>query len=480
MAESSSVALSSEMQSQIATATTKLKSSNWQDVDKLFSRLTARHANPKVRDDDPLTAAIQKLLNINEDIKLLRENAEELIKITQDFIDSCNNFGRSQNIYDEFEFFQNQMNRWKPTHKLFTLTNADFDFDRRHSLENNEAVLQRTLLTSILDRWRLNEMFTFTCETHWRNTKHNPLPVKTGQDSNVGGLKADLVLFYRTTTFTGYDADSDADIPNIYEKYTFPDGVTERCFPFIFIEAKKGQHDLTYAIYNNMLTASQALWNMYKWMCAGGQEELFFQHVRVFSISLNAEKLVARVHRAERLPNPEQRTKERPNPPLLKFLWDVLYVETDYTRNQVSLLIRNLLLEYGVVRLRGYLGQAAKKIIGQEFRPLEQMDIWKLPEVRDAVQRTKAVTGQSTQAEPSQAVTAMDVPETISHAEGNEETSVPASATRPGPSKRTAAGRNVGRAPKKRATRQKERMTEAPIDPSSSFGASHMTINDGP
>ena len=266
----------SESQSQVLTNTTKAKNASWQDPDKLFDKLNARYANPKTRTNDPLRNTIKGLLSVSKEVKLLRENAEELGDIVQEFIDAFNSVEGNEDIYDEFERFQNKMNRWKPAHKLFTLTNDDFDFDRQHSLENNEAVLQRTVLTSILDRWRLNQMYTFTCESHWRNAKQNPLLVQTCKSSHVGGLKADLVIFYRSNLFTSAKDDLDPVIPDEFMKYAFPDGVSTRCFPFIFIEAKKGEKDLTYAIYSNMLNASQALWNIYQWMHKGGQDEVFF------------------------------------------------------------------------------------------------------------------------------------------------------------------------------------------------------------
>ena len=167
--------------------------------------------------------------------------------------------------------------------------------------------------------------------------------------------------------------------------------------------------------------------------------------MHVFSISLNAEKLVARLHRTIRIPNSK----------LLQFCYDDLYTLYNYSKNEACLLIRSMLLEYGVARLRGYLAQAAPINLERELMPLESLDAWKLPEVQDAVQRMKVAAASAAGAQPPQAE----------------------SSARLETSKRAAKSKASGTAPNKRVRRKRGGRDEPPIDPSTSFGTSRLNLD---
>ena len=427
--------------------TAKGKSVAGQDVDKLYDQLCVRNANPSRHVEDPLQGTIKELINVRKEIELVCEKTEELQAILQEFLDNLRNSTPNRNVFHLLEDFRDEVNGWNPAHEIFTITNRDFDLDCQHSLANNEAILQRTVLISMIDRWRLNKMFTFNCEGHWKMAKLNPLPVPKMVKAIIGGLKADLVLFYRFELFAGVEYDSATAFPDHLKVCAFPDGNTTRCFPFIFVEAKRGEKDLTYAIYCNMLNASQALWNMYKWMEAGDQIDAFFKHVRVFSISLNAEKLIVRVHRA--IPYPEQGT--------LKFVYDDLYSLSHYTRNESSLLIRNLLLEYGLSRLRGYLITAYEYIIQRKLPSLRDIpELWSLPEVRDAVERMEGSLESSAVAEFHEQPDA-EVDEAVP--------TQPESSKRAAPNKPLQGGKHT-----------KAMKRQHLVDPRSSFGASQLSL----
>ena len=211
-------------------------------------------------------------------------------------------------------------------------------------------------------------------------------------------------------------------------------------------------------------------------MAAGEQQATFFKNVRVFSICLNAEKIVARVHRAEPIPNspsPTRPTRSKSVPPVLRFYYDELHNSPlyNYSKNQACLLLRNILLEYGLVRLRGYLGQAAKKDLGRELVPLRDMDLWKLPEVQKAFERME----HATQATDTQ----MESPLLSQDADRGEAPDKQSSRTRPGSSKRAAtSGRQPHTSPNKRSKQHKGNRRDDPIEPSSSFGASGMSLED--
>jgi hypothetical protein len=180
----------------------------------------------------------------------------------------------------------------------------------------------------------------------------------------------------------------------------------------VFIEAKKGFHDLTKALYANMHSASQALLNIYAWMERVGHEDAFFDNVRLFSIAINAEKAIVRIHRAEMLDGEEG----------LVYLFDDICTLHDYQRDEICVLIRNILLRYGAAKLRGILKTTFDEVSKQYKQELNQ---------DNEPQKRKKDTVRG----------------------------VPAKKARPS----QATGRPAGL---------------QPIDPSSSFGASRISITD--
>ena len=242
-ATSYSVVAPSDIGSGTATVNTKqnLSQKKLMTEPELKAALIARNADPTKKTDDPLTKDIKDLLNVDEDVKLLSENTRELEAIIKDFAGILSNSCLGQNLYRDFDHFRSRINKWLPAHKLFTLTDDDFQFDRDTSSGSNEGVLQRILLTSIIDRWRLNKMFTFSCEDQWNSNSQNALPVKDGITTKIPGLKADLVLSFRFESFTGTGDPGDPVLPTEFVKYACPDSCGDRCFPFVFIEAKRGE-----------------------------------------------------------------------------------------------------------------------------------------------------------------------------------------------------------------------------------------------
>lgn len=135
-------------------------------VEKLSRKLKLRGANPERSTNDPLLQIFRDMLNVYQKIQISSKDALDLRPIFQDFLDKLENNDPTFNLYSAIEIFQDSFNNGKPAHKLFSISNRDFDFDRKCSYENNEAILQRTVLTSILDRLRMNKMFRFDCEGH--------------------------------------------------------------------------------------------------------------------------------------------------------------------------------------------------------------------------------------------------------------------------------------------------------------------------
>lgn len=121
------------------------------------------------------------------------------------------------------------------------------------------------------------------------------------------------------------------------------------------MEVKKAGADLQDAYTANLHSASQALYNMYTWMVRSGQEEKFYNNVRVFSLVFNAQDLSVRVHRAE--------TRENES---MYFLFDELLPLQRYTKDQACLLIRTTVAEYAAKKLHPLLKTAFKEVTKQE------------------------------------------------------------------------------------------------------------------
>jgi hypothetical protein len=143
-----------------------------------------------------------------------------------------------------------------------------------------------------------------------------------------------------------------------------PDGGVGRCFPFIFMEAKRGAHDLEPAYMANLHSASQALFNIYIWMRQAGHEEIFFDRVRIFSIVLNAHEISVRVHRAIFLPESSS----------LSYHFDEIVSINGYSRDQACLLFKNVLIEYGKMELYSILKATFEEVSWQEDESKEMED----------------------------------------------------------------------------------------------------------
>lgn len=159
-------------------------------------------------------------------------------------------------------------------------------------------------------------------------------------------------MFFTLKSFTGEAIDD--PIPSELEKCISPDG-GDRCFPFLFMEVKKAGADLQDAYTANLHSASQALYNIYTWMVRLGQEEKFYNDVRVFSLVFNAQDLSVRVHRAEMRENGT-----------VYFLFDELLPLQRYTKDQACLLIKTTVAEYAAKELHPLLKTAFKEVTKQE------------------------------------------------------------------------------------------------------------------
>ncbi|KIX09790.1 uncharacterized protein Z518_00871 [Rhinocladiella mackenziei CBS 650.93] len=284
--------------------------------------------------------------------KLPFREIPEFVGFLKEILGECEKSRPNKDSSAVIEKFKDKFHEWQSDHRLALMTNREFGMDIRYSMSANEAVLQRTIMLSIIDRCYIHDLFSFNCEGQWRLDQRYRLPV-TGRMEHVTLPKPDLAVFFKLEALTG---------PNIWAPYPKemagslrPDGGPERCFPFLFMEVKRSADNLESAFRANLHSASQALYNIFQWMSLVDLNDIFWENVRVFSIDLNAREIKLRVHRAA----PESDNS-------LRFYFDDITSLTEYTRDQACQLVKGVLLDYAKSELYGILKNTFQKVSERE------------------------------------------------------------------------------------------------------------------
>ncbi|KAI1292692.1 hypothetical protein F5Y03DRAFT_375373 [Xylaria venustula] len=334
------------------------KKENAEQIKKvsLAEGLRTRLVEFEERMDDPKTAELKKVIMPSAAAVRLEQTVplRDKIKLLFSKVDE---FQSDASIYDTMEELSDAINDWKSTAHMATVTNRDFDKDLVHcKYPSNEAVFQRTVLMSILNRHQISDKFDFNCEGAWSlRSSYYALP--STEKNTVPSPKPDLAIFCRFNSLVGRGPYwKSTPIPDDLKLCMSPDGYIQRCFPFIFIEAKKGFHDLTPALMANMHSASQALFNIFVWMRAAGHQDKFFSDVRLFSVAINAENFALRVHRAQAAEEGEG----------LEFYYDDICDGHAYKRDHICNLIRNVLVGYAEKTLVDILKETVETVLGNE------------------------------------------------------------------------------------------------------------------
>ncbi|KAI0433163.1 hypothetical protein F5Y09DRAFT_338956 [Xylaria sp. FL1042] len=343
----------------------------------IYTRLKGR--TKKVNYEDLRTRQVQvwkperdelidrfKSLVIQKPIEVTFEQTENLQISLKNFLCKAEDAKHDENSYEAIKTLCNEINEWRATMRLAPITNREFDADleRCKSPYTSKAIFYRTILMSIIDRFHLRSAFDFNCEGEWSLQGTYPLPSTNGPDDVIIGPKPDLAIFFTFASLVGTDIiSSSMAIPPDLKSCMNPDNHILRCFPFLFIETNNGIEN---AALSNLHSASQALLNIYAWMNRAYQNEQFFRDVRVFSIAINIEKLVVRVHRAKPL-----RSK---NVTGLVFTYDDLYPDHKflYTKDGICTLIYNILIEYSEKTLLGILKRAVEKVLKEHEQGLKR------------------------------------------------------------------------------------------------------------
>ncbi|MCJ1405390.1 hypothetical protein MMC11_008618 [Xylographa trunciseda] len=228
---------------------------------------------------------------------------------------------------------------------------------------SDEALFQRTIMMEAIDRHKLGKYLDYMCESLWTCTR---LPRKN--DTSLFRLalpKPDIAVAFKLEAVF-----SEADLPIlgnllgvVCPESSKKEGSCDRAFPFFSMEVKGSQTVSGEPIANrqNFNNSSQALFNIYKFMRKAGRENIFLEKVRFYSAIATTSSFHVRVHRAVKVEKKHQIESDYP----LGYRFDHVFksVQKEYTRGEVSGIIKNILFEYGVKILLPILKDAADDVL---------------------------------------------------------------------------------------------------------------------
>ena len=315
-----------------------------------WDKLRARHVDDDPSDDVQVPH-FETLLHWKLP-KLKTKDVEELQATFRNFAE----LAVKEVDYPDVESVANEFDRWKSRVSLAKITQEHFSSDVTRCTFSNEAMLQRTIMIEIIDRHQLHHFLTFNSEGQWKQHYSDCL---ISTDSDVVTLpKPDLNVSFKLDSF-----DKSAPIPGNLKQSFRPDSTGQkygRCFPFLFFEVKRATDNLEVALMANLHSASQALLNIYAWMVRAQHAEIFFEKVRVFSFVFNAQALSVRMHRATR----HEHT-------LLQYHFVELVEFNKYSKDQVCLLVRNILEKYAIQELHPVLKSSFHIVTDEKRRLVE-------------------------------------------------------------------------------------------------------------
>lgn len=250
-----------------------------------------------------------------------------------------------------------------------------------------EAIFQRTMLLSMIDRYRLfygyqdtteQSLLEFAVETPW-----TCLPMPTHAEHRgkkfLTSPKPDLAVGFRRRKL--FETCNWNAFPEETQKLICYEGVgppnVDRAFYFLAIEAKRGftSVDDPVALNQCLNNASQALHNMFEFFKEADRDigegskvkkdeytNKFFERVRFFSVVAVAGAMKVRIHRACRLGEDDDEGPKSDYP--LKFVFSE-YKEIskkDFKRQGVVEELTKILYNYGVNELADLLKGAIKEM----------------------------------------------------------------------------------------------------------------------
>ena len=241
-----------------------------------------------------------------------------------------------------------------------------WQFDMAKCFRSNEIIFQHTIMLAIIARLELDAVLDYNCEATWTSDRypcHNCVPRKC----SIAPPRPDLAVSFKSAALWP-DNDLAAQVRDLDELtfHLFAEGKAmdndERVFHFFTVEAKgkRGSMSNEMAQYQNLNSASQALYNIYRCMKLVDDLDRFFREVRVFSLVATARAFELRVHRGEPLAA-DGKVNDRRYP--IKFAFqEVCSMGQDYSRQEATRIVHNILIDYGVKKLFPIMKETVEKL----------------------------------------------------------------------------------------------------------------------
>jgi hypothetical protein len=218
----------------------------------------------------------------------------------------------------------------------------------------------------MLSRHTLDKRTKFVCEAPWHSRRF-PCKDCSAELCAITQPTPDLAVVFQSDSLLMNDEFSTAWTRlQSLQGHIFPKGTQQyqddRAFHFFSMEVKekRGTLDNKMGQDQNLNTASQALYNIYRCMKKANELDLFFDKVRVFSAVATAEGFWLRVHRAVKVRERQCNNQDYP----IGFTFDeVLQMRDEYSKKRVSSILRNVLCRYGVKTLHPIMKRIVKILL---------------------------------------------------------------------------------------------------------------------
>ena len=248
-----------------------------------------------------------------------------------------------------------------------------WDQDIRRSRTGNEAMVQRTIMMTAMNRFKeqgFSGCLDFNMELQWES----PKPPCKEPKLALSAPKPDACIGFRPTTLVDYreqlDGLGDELLSHMLPEKKHHGQDQGRAFPFLLLEVKGGSapaagRDVHLQFLND---ASYALYNIWQFMKDSDQlREKYFDKVRVFTAGCNSERFWIRVHRAYQRP---PRDYIQPGYPLGFGFESVHNVSgAQYTQTYVQTMLSRV-MHWGSTQLRDVLRLAVKDAYERTFKPI--------------------------------------------------------------------------------------------------------------
>jgi len=252
----------------------------------------------------------------------------------------------------------------KNTHKTTRQEEENWGIDVAKCSISDEALFQRTVMMDIMNRHKLDQVLDYTCESQWTSPRM-PHPPE-GWASKMAKPKPDLAVAFKFESVIGREYVAKL---KGWKGYMCPEISKEnkdrRAFHFFSLEAKGSQFSVGDTVGNrqNFNTASQALHNIYMFMAKANELEIFLSKVRFYSAMATSSGFEIRVHRAVLV---DEEVRIRPDYPLGFRFEEIYHTDGKFTRAEISSVVKNILVNYGVKILLPIL-KSAVKVVMTEF-----------------------------------------------------------------------------------------------------------------